>query len=203
MEKYVQVDLFEQLDQQSRIKKRLRYPHRKIFPYGFVNIRLSYENIIFSLIVLLLLCVILFSLGIERGKNLRYSYLKQNKLTLETNLSNPSGRATGTQAISGKTNSHQSLYVKTATPLLSVTQQKQGLESVKYKYTIQVFTYKDRNLAMKRTEQLARNGYKPFIIYYAGLYQICLGKYLNRESAQKDLMVLSKNYKDCLIRNMP
>ncbi|MCM8766015.1 MAG: SPOR domain-containing protein [Candidatus Omnitrophica bacterium] len=70
MRREIQIDLFSEESQKVR---RNYYPSfKKLFPYGFVNIRLSYEGMVFSFIVFMLLGVIIFSLGVERGKHLKF-----------------------------------------------------------------------------------------------------------------------------------
>ncbi|MCM8783778.1 MAG: SPOR domain-containing protein [Candidatus Omnitrophica bacterium] len=68
MKKEMQTDLFEEAIQ-KKIKRNYYPSLKKLFPYGFVNIRLSYEGLIFSLIVFMLVCVVIFSLGVEKGKH--------------------------------------------------------------------------------------------------------------------------------------
>ncbi|MCM8778773.1 MAG: SPOR domain-containing protein [Candidatus Omnitrophica bacterium] len=79
MKKEIQIDLFSEEIQKS--KRKNYYPSlKKLFPYGFVSIRLSYEGLIFSLIVFMLICVVIFSLGVERGKHIKL--LKGNTETI-------------------------------------------------------------------------------------------------------------------------
>ncbi len=203
MNKEMQTDLFEQSNQ--RAKKRMRYPSLKqIFPYGLVNIRLSYEGIIFSSIIFLLICVVIFSLGMERGRILHQKRQK-NVLAIEKRISgiNHTDNASLVKVIP-KPTAIPSVHAKTKSlPRPEAGGHKSVSQTEKYRYTIQVFAYKDRAMAMEKTEQLVRDGYKPFIIYSRNLYQICIGKYLSKENAKRDLSLLSKKYGSGYIRNMP
>lgn len=157
MKREVQIDLFKEFEQ--KIKKKSRYPLlRRVFPYEFINLKISYEGIIFFFIIFVLLSVIIFSLGVERGKRLAFS--------------------------------KKDLW-------------KENLELNKQEYTIQVGVFRDRKLAIEFIKELMNEGYKPFIIYSKDLYQICIGKYPNRELAKEELYKLAKKYKQSYIRIIP
>ncbi|MGE4357144.1 MAG: SPOR domain-containing protein [Candidatus Omnitrophota bacterium] len=82
MKKEIQIDLFEETNQKSN-RKNYSPSLKKLFPYGFVSFRLSYEGLIFSVIISLLACVVIFSLGVERGKHI--ATLKKTELSISNN----------------------------------------------------------------------------------------------------------------------
>lgn len=72
MKKEIQIDLFKdkEFEQKNRGRNHYSLLFNRIFPYEFINIKVSLEGIVFFFIVFILWSIMLFSLGIERGKKL-------------------------------------------------------------------------------------------------------------------------------------
>jgi len=47
---------------------------------------------------------------------------------------------------------------------------------------------------------LRRGGFFSWIIPSGEYYQVCVGQYLNKDDASKDLRAFSRKYKDCFLR---
>ncbi len=201
MEREVQNDLFEQSNK-AKNKRRFRPSFKKMFPYGFVTFRLSYEGAIFSLIIFLMLCVIMFSIGVERGKNSRNYVKEEIKKDVKPVSVRPQVKNVQTNPVSvNKLKSAPAVAYNTP-KANTVAQVRTPQEAVKGNYTIQVLTYRDKSTAEKQVQKLTQNGYKPFVIFSGGFYQICIGRYSVRENAKIDLANLRRNYKDCFIRDI-
>jgi hypothetical protein len=202
MEREVQSDLFEQLNK-AKNKRRFKPSFRKMFPYGFVTFRLSYEGAIFSLIVFLMLCVIMFSIGMERGKNSR-SYVREEikkdvkPVSIRPQMKNVQPNTVSVNKL--KSSPAVAYNIPRASTVTQVRTPQE--EAVKGNYTIQVLTYRDKSTAEKQVQKLTQNGHRPFVIFSRGFHQICIGRYTNRESAKIDLANLRRNYKDCFIRDI-
>jgi|GEM_PF-3078723 len=159
MRKEVQIDLFEELEYRGKNKKKNFYPLiRRLLP-EFISIRISYEGLVFSFIVILLLNLLFFSLGVERGK--RIALLKKEKVT-------------------------------------ELDKQDKQIQ-----YTIQIKAFNDKKLATQFLKELIEEGYRPFVIYSNQVYQICIGKYSNKEIAKEEFYKLSKKFRYSFIRSIP
>lgn len=92
-DKETQQELFDEFKEPHKARK-FRLANLAYYPKGRVNINLSYEKAIFSLIGLILIMVIMFSLGVEKGKNLSRQIValrqqKQLPVTTQQTVSAP------------------------------------------------------------------------------------------------------------------
>jgi len=69
-------------------------------------------------------------------------------------------------------------------------------------YTIQVATFKNKGLALRQAQLLAKNGLVPLVFAKGNSIILCVGKFSNRESAQPLLTQLQKTYAGCRIRRL-
>lgn len=67
-------------------------------------------------------------------------------------------------------------------------------------YTIQLVTYKNRDLANKEATGLRRKGYFAVIIPSGDYFQVCAGLYKTSDGAKRDLRLFAAAYKDCFLR---
>ena len=95
-----QDDLFGQA---QNVDKKMRRKTRFLLPDVKNSLIISYETVIFGMIGFVMVCIIVFSLGVEKG---RYDQLKPNlrsKFDPEAPLSNPTnGRITGAEGSTKK-----------------------------------------------------------------------------------------------------
>ena len=116
----------------------------------FSRIR-GYEKALLLIMGLVLLSIVSFSLGVEKG---RRSVLVSNK----------------------------------------------GIQQVSY--TIQIGAFKNRNLALRQAQILARKGLAPLAFVKGSYIILCVGKFSNQESAQPLLSQLQRTYAGCRIRRL-
>ncbi|NQT07091.1 MAG: SPOR domain-containing protein [Candidatus Omnitrophica bacterium] len=165
--------------------KRRRRQANTILPKNYVLFNITYEQIIFTSIAVIMLMVLLFSLGVERGKRLDAVVLQQQD--------------TFPQAVE---------IVAAKEPAVEeaveVVEKKEVLpkapNGVPALYTVQVIAYRSKKLAQKELVRLSKKGFTPFIIVGGGYYQICIGEYKDKETAKKDFGELKKTYRDSFIR---
>ena len=69
-------------------------------------------------------------------------------------------------------------------------------------YTIQVAAFKNRNLALRQAQLLARKGLAPLAFAKGNYIILCVGKFSNQESAQPLLIQLQRTYAGCRIRRL-
>jgi len=68
-------------------------------------------------------------------------------------------------------------------------------------YTIQLISYKKRELAEDKVEELKKVGLEADILERNSWYQVIVGAYVDRKSAEADFKKFSKIYKGCFLRN--
>ena len=69
-------------------------------------------------------------------------------------------------------------------------------------YTIQVVTFKNRQLALREVQLLKEEGLTPMAFVKGDYIILCVGKFSNQESAQPLLIQLQRTYAGCRIRRL-
>lgn len=141
---YSQSELFTQSLDSGQYKPRIAAN-----PF-FMRIR-GYEKVMLLIMGLVLLSIISFSLGVEKGRRVA--------LVSNSNIEPTS-------------------------------------------YTIQVAAFKNRNLALRQAQLLARKGLAPLAFAKGNYIILCVGKFSNQESAQPLLTQLQRTYTGCRIRRL-
>ncbi len=116
----------------------------------FMRIR-GYEKVMLLIMGLVLLSVVSFSLGVERGKRVA---------GIENNNIDQAG------------------------------------------YTIQVATFRNRQLALQEARLLLNEGLTPMVFAKGNNIILCVGKFSNQDSAQPLLMQMQRTYAGCRIRRL-
>jgi hypothetical protein len=141
---YSQNELFTQSLDSGQYKPRIPANH------FFTRIR-GYEKILLLIMGLVLLSIISFSFGVEKGR--------RAVLTSNNNIGPAS-------------------------------------------YTIQVASFKNRNLALRQAQMLTKAGLSPLVFAKGNYIILCVGKFSNQESAQPLLIQLQRTYAGCRIRRL-
>jgi hypothetical protein len=116
----------------------------------FLRIR-GYEKVMLLIMGLVLISIISFSLGVERGRRLA---------GVKNSVSDQAG------------------------------------------YTIQVATFKNKQLVLREAKLLSKEGLNPMIFAKGNYIVLCVGKFSNQESAQPLLIQLQRTYAGCRIRRL-
>jgi len=69
-------------------------------------------------------------------------------------------------------------------------------------YTIQVASFKNKELALANARLLKNNGLAPMVFTKGNYIILCVGKFSNQESAQPLLIQLQRTYAGCRIRRL-
>lgn len=69
-------------------------------------------------------------------------------------------------------------------------------------YTIQVATFKSKQLALREVQLLLKEGLTPLVFAKGGYIILCVGKFSNQESAQPLLIQMQRTYAGCRIRRL-
>jgi len=163
-----QLELFSQTKNLSDLKARKA-------GNPFLAYIWNYEKTILTIIGLVTMSIISFSLGVEKGK--RLSMAKFNS-RLDIALTAPASIPKVTEKVEEK-----------------VEEKAPG-------YTIQLASYKTKTHAQKETELLKKKGLSPLVLSKGSYAVLCVGNFSNRETAQSLLSELRKRYRDCYIRRL-
>ena len=69
-------------------------------------------------------------------------------------------------------------------------------------YTIQLVTFKNKQLALREAQLLLKEGLTPMVFAKGDYIVLCVGKFSNQESAQPLLIQLQRTYAGCRIRRL-
>jgi hypothetical protein len=151
---------------------------------------LALEHIILVVIAVILLGVVSFSLGVERGKAIinRAEELTLPKLErqLSVDIEEPFEGAEVQQDIE-KQKPHAQLM------------EEVPVEPLPY-YTVQVASYLRKEPADAQAEKLIDNGYEAFVELNGKYYVVYAGRFKDKDQAVSAQEILTQTYPDCLIR---
>ncbi|MFA5145845.1 MAG: SPOR domain-containing protein [Candidatus Omnitrophota bacterium] len=191
-----QKELFEFKEQP---KKRFGgFP--RIFPAENMSVTLSMERLILFSIGIIMVAVLVYALGVERGKSLGrapVTVLSQQPATKPPSSArnrppeavqvNPVRVAPAKAA--GQVQERS--YLKTPGPQSQATERTRG-------YTIVVGTFSNKDNAAAMVSRIKKNdGLSAFLIQGDSYFQVCIGNYPDKESVQskKALARIAQRYK--------
>lgn len=158
--------------------------NKPIFPQHRLNLSLSYEVLIMILIGAVLVASIIFSLGVERGRSLN---------TGDVELPEPIQPVVAVPApVEPATPVAVEAPKPAATPKSPAATDKP--------YTIQVASYKVRDLADKEVPKIKAMGYSADVMKKGDYFILCAGAFATKDAAKQAVTVIEKKYKGCLIR---
>ncbi|MBF0484510.1 MAG: SPOR domain-containing protein [Candidatus Omnitrophica bacterium] len=174
--------------------------------YQLKSLTVSAENIIVLCIISVVIGVICFSVGVERGKNVAVQdYITSAspkeiavpviKKTDQANTDNLELLAASRgPVVSPKTMVNAD---KTQVPI------KLAQANLENFYTIQVGSYKQEGPAQKAASALKGSmGHETFVMTKGKHVIVCVGKFDEKQDAQQFTSKLKKKYKDCLVRRI-
>lgn len=192
-----QQELFEEFVIREKRKGRFLGAFRfkkPLFPQHRLNIAISYEAVIILLIGLILTTSIVFSLGVERGRNLNFSEAPKKDVRLATET-----KANGAQIQSTEQPAEVQKQPE-AKPKEQETEKTVPTTSEEKPFTIQVATFRTRTLAEKESLRLKNTGYSSGVLKKKEFFIVCVGAYAKKKLAQQTLSDLRRIYKDCYVR---
>ncbi len=195
-------------------------------------ITLPPENIIVLCIILLMVFVLSFSMGVERGRKAVPAIPSpQEKIPLQnknnaiiTPLSKPATVSTiaakqpntqgssvnpkavnknvPLQIVSGVNASIQTAMINKAPAVVVPVVSKPTKPLENFNYTIQVASYKQASFAQKEADRLKLTGLDAFVVGKGNYSIVCVGKFIQTADAKKMTSKLKGRYKDYLIRSL-
>lgn len=167
----------------------------------FLDFIWNYEKAILTIIGIIFISIISFSLGVEKGKKI--SALKNNSFF---------------DIASGQLHQKNKLVEKQASSQIKTLDQKEqdellvakkagitnGLSALtgKQGFTIQLASFKTKALAQKEAGALEKKGLSALVLTKGKYTILCVGNFTKKETAQSSLSELKKQYKDCYIRRL-
>ncbi len=204
-EKPLQFELFPGVSASSVFDGRFRF--------SLANWTLTLEHGIIGLVFLIMVMVILFSLGVERGRHVAPVEIKETAVLTQaqkgsaTLAAGPASlkraqtvaSAVLAKTIAGPAVAKSSQVAKDAAAPLASTDSKKLVDKG---YTIQVASYKQESYAQKEVGVLQKKGYEAFVLAKGSFSIVCVGQFAQKDEAQKISKKLKSVYKDNLIRSL-
>ena len=172
----IQLEIFSSAENQSG---------KKNIPKRSLSYILIHEKIILLIIGFLLVGIVSFTLGVNKGKNLASLSVKKQLETLPKMEAGPEGLKEETKVTKEETE----------TKIQPKEEEKAG-------FTIQVATYRTQSYANREAEKLKKRGLVTLVLTKGEYKQLCVGKFLSRNEAKVVLKNLKPRYQDCFIKRL-
>ncbi|MFA5087455.1 MAG: SPOR domain-containing protein [Candidatus Omnitrophota bacterium] len=171
-----------------------------------ICLSLSLDKVLLMIVATLMLMVLSFSLGIERGKRavparMRSAEIDEKAVATSEAINIPVKETVEEgQPASVETFHNDPVIMKASIQppenLKSVTESLGGM------YTVQVASFKKEESAQGEAKRLKKRGYEIFVLWKGNHSVVCVGKFSNKEKAKVFSGKLKKEYKDCLVRRL-
>jgi len=182
-----QKELFDEFKTEEKgfklFKNKGRLSQNRIFLF-----QLSIEKLFFLLIALVLVIVVTFCFGVERGKCIASG---PRPIVAAAVQSKPAER----QVIN-------TIQVKVKPAMVTNVATKNSLAKGKPGeiYTIRIAAYVNKKSAADLSAKIRQSGFPAYIRTSGNFYIICVGDYTDKKQADRALLELKKIYKDCYIK---
>ena len=172
------------------------------------DLTLSLENIIVLCIISVMVVILFFSFGVEKGK--RVAMLSGEQSQSET--PGTKDKASESESIQGVSTTQQ--IVKGVIPgdipenvikdgQLAFRPPIEKVDGEEQLFTIQVASFKLKKNAQREAQRLKGGGHKDIFVIAKGSYSIvCVGKFAKRIEAKRFSNTLKNRYNDCLVRRL-
>ncbi len=179
------------------------------------NLTVSFESIVVLTIAVVIVMIVSFSLGIEKGKRLSQA---AERPVREVAVIAPRSTAVPQPEERPQASNYQvankieqivplSVAVIPEQKTIETSDAQVAVEEVPEKtvdkfYTIQVASFKKRKFAQEEAMALKDKGYDIMVVPKGKYSIVCVGKFSLKEDAKIVSQELKKKYKDCLIRRL-
>ena len=173
------------------------------------ELKLAPENMIVVFIVLLMIFVLSFSLGVERGRHAPQTVTappQKIPLQIKNNAIIPPLNKPATMPTMAV---KQPVMVASTTRVKSAVVNSSPVQAPvvvapkeNYNYTLQVASYKQASYAQRAANQLRISGLDAFVMTKGNFSMVCVGKFMQTSEAKKLASRLKSKYKDILIRSL-
>ncbi len=182
--------------------------------YPFQEFTVSPENMIIGCISLLMLFVLLFSLGVERGKTIHLTTQpapKINPLQNKTSAIITPQLPQGPVGQNVKPAQNVQPNIPVVAPVVNQARTVTALNSAQPvqiqsqeagNYTIQVASFKLEKNAQREADILKGIGYETLVVAKGDHYIVCVGRFIESNDAKKFTARLKSRYKDSVVRRL-
>lgn len=159
----------------------------------------DYQKMIFRGSAIMLICLVSFSLGVEKGK-------RTAVVGIAPLLEQPRLEETADIAVPPQT---PPAITHTPADIRALASGRPGVQEAALKqkqkkasYTIQVASISEPKNARRQLASLENKGYSAFSLVKGKYTVICVGRFSDKEDARNNLEKLKVKYPDCLIRRL-
>lgn len=170
------------------------------------DLTLSQENIIVLCIVLLMVCIVFFSYGVERGKRVAQangSPVIEQKEVQESVIVIADPVVQEAEVVIQEVEIVPEELITVQEEVLDIpSESNEVLENF---YTVQIASFKLESNAHKEAAKAAKvagNKHESFVVPKGKHSIVCVGKFIQRERAKAFSKKIKKKYGDCLVRRL-
>ena len=162
------------------------------------RVTLRLDQALVGAIGLLVIYVLIFSFGVEKGKRLGMAELKAERTKHERVM-----RELGGKLFSASTLEEKALPIAPAAP---VAAEIPTMIRPTGRYTIQTITFKTQSAVDREIRKLAEKGYQGFVLPSGSFLQVCVNGFESRQEASQTLAELKAHRlaaHDAYVRPLP
>jgi Sporulation related domain. len=172
-----------------------------IFPRSDLAITLTPEKMVFAAIGAIMLMVIFFALGVEKGRSSAYAKLTETKTVAKEIVSAPEIPLKPAKVpVVAVNNAPATNVTRKIGPPPAVTVRTQAVFDKTKPYMIVAAAFSREDLALKEVGRLKTAGLEAFVYYGEPYYLASIGSFQSREGAQKILKKVRQMHKDAYVR---
>ena len=179
----------------------------RIFQKTDFTVSIGAEKLVFVLIGIIMLVVVSFALGVERGKAISAKAAETAGAPAQASAQAPAANAPVQQAVQAKkaaavTNIAPKEKTREAAAAKTVTDpvQAQNAGDKNKPYTIVAAAFYKEAFAIKEVSRLKGIGLESFVYYSEPYYLACAGSFTSKDSAQKTLAKVRQLHRDAYVR---
>ena len=188
----------------------IRQPRRfsQLFQKADFSVSLSAEKLVFVSIGIIMLLVVFFALGVERGKAVSAISAKQKIVTAVQPATQPHTaavvpvkqalRVNAANAATGAAPTDKALPPVAKKP--QVTAQPQAPDNKGKPYTIVAAAFSKEVFAVAEVSRLKAGGIEAFVYHSEPYYLTCVGAFTSKDTAQKTLSKVRQTHRDAYVR---
>jgi len=170
----------------------------QLFQQADFALNLTAEKIVFVSIGIIMLLVISFALGVERGKIISEKASETRTALVQATIPAPAQSVQG-QPAAAKV---QLTTVQAQPAAVKIQPAAAKAQPAAAKpYTVVAAAFSKEAFATKELSRLRSSGLEPFVYYREPYYLVCVGSFANKESAQKVLNKVKQMYRDAYVRS--
>ena len=183
----------------------LESPRKSAARFGAVFTRTDFavtltpEKLVFTAIGLMMLVVVSFALGVEKGKSAAYAKSVDPKATVNAVLAVPAVPVKLPQVpiVAAKSVAATNITPKVVPP---PAVKNKALFDKSKPYMIVAVTFSREDLAVRETGKLKAAGLDAFVYYGEPYFLACVGAFQSKEGAGEVLMKVKKMHRDAYVR---